>query len=54
MIDKSASCLLKLLEMVHEIQVLAWRILELHVLKIVSIWIIWISLQEVREKHYVN
>ncbi|XP_019403737.1 PREDICTED: piezo-type mechanosensitive ion channel component 2-like isoform X2 [Crocodylus porosus] len=51
-IDKSASCLLKLLEMVREIQVLGWRILELHILKIVSIWIIWISLEEVSMMSY--
>ncbi|XP_067410652.1 piezo-type mechanosensitive ion channel component 2-like [Emydura macquarii macquarii] len=51
-IDKLASLLLQLLEMVHKTQVLAWRILELHILKIVSTWVIWITLQEVSLMNY--
>ncbi|XP_065421309.1 piezo-type mechanosensitive ion channel component 2-like [Chrysemys picta bellii] len=45
-IDKLASLLLQLLEKFHKTQVLAWRVLELHILKIVSTWVIWITLQE--------
>ncbi|XP_074868260.1 piezo-type mechanosensitive ion channel component 2-like [Carettochelys insculpta] len=51
-IDKLALRLLQLLEMVQKTQVLAWRLLELHVLKIVSTWVIWITLQEVSLMNY--
>uniref|UniRef100_K7GEW4 Uncharacterized protein n=1 Tax=Pelodiscus sinensis TaxID=13735 RepID=K7GEW4_PELSI len=52
-IDKLASLLLQLLEMVHKTQVLTWRVLELHILKIVSTWVIWITLQEVSLMNYL-
>ncbi|XP_074975098.1 piezo-type mechanosensitive ion channel component 2-like [Caretta caretta] len=51
-IDKLASVLLQLLERFHKTQVLAWRVLELHILKIVSTWVIWITLQEVSLMNY--
>ncbi|KAH1182432.1 hypothetical protein KIL84_010186 [Mauremys mutica] len=51
-IDKLASLLLQLLEKFHKTQVLAWRVLELHILKIVSTWVIWITLQEVSLMNY--
>uniref|UniRef100_A0A8C3RQQ0 Piezo-type mechanosensitive ion channel component n=1 Tax=Chelydra serpentina TaxID=8475 RepID=A0A8C3RQQ0_CHESE len=51
-IDKLASLLLQLLEKFHKTQVLAWRVLELHILKIVSTWVICITLQEVSLMNY--
>ncbi|EMP35810.1 Protein PIEZO2 [Chelonia mydas] len=51
-IDKLASVLLQLLEKFHKTQVLAWRVLELHILKIVSTWVIWITIQEVSLMNY--
>uniref|UniRef100_A0A8C4W8E9 Piezo-type mechanosensitive ion channel component n=1 Tax=Gopherus evgoodei TaxID=1825980 RepID=A0A8C4W8E9_9SAUR len=51
-IDKLASLLLQLLENFHKTQVLAWRVLELHILKIVSTWVIYITLQEVSLMNY--
>ncbi|KAL7985611.1 hypothetical protein Chor_004181 [Crotalus horridus] len=52
-VDNLAPCLLKIIAIVQEIQVLAWRFLELHILKIVSTCIIWITLQEVCLMNYV-
>ncbi|CAH2303226.1 Hypothetical predicted protein [Pelobates cultripes] len=46
-IDKLMSILLSTLRLIHNIQVLIWRLLELHIIKIVSTIIIWITLQEV-------
>ncbi|XP_077314559.1 piezo-type mechanosensitive ion channel component 2-like [Lithobates pipiens] len=46
-IDKLMSMLLTLLNFIHAVQVLVWRLLELHIIKIVSTIIIWITLQEV-------
>ncbi|KAM4691993.1 piezo-type mechanosensitive ion channel component 2-like [Rhinophrynus dorsalis] len=46
-IDKLMSILLTLLDFIHNTQVLAWRLLELHIIKIVSTIIIWITLKEV-------
>ncbi|XP_041431756.1 piezo-type mechanosensitive ion channel component 2 [Xenopus laevis] len=46
-IDKLMSMLLILLDFIHGTQVLLWRLLELHIIKIVSSIIIWITLQEV-------
>ncbi|KAG8513336.1 Piezo-type mechanosensitive ion channel component 2, partial [Galemys pyrenaicus] len=45
-IDKLTAGFLKLLEMVNGTQVLLWRILEIHVIKLVSPVIIWFTLQE--------
>ncbi|XP_074140853.1 piezo-type mechanosensitive ion channel component 2-like [Sminthopsis crassicaudata] len=47
MIDKLTTGFLKVLEIVNETQVLLWRLLEIHIIKIVSTVIIWITLQEV-------
>ncbi|KAM3841732.1 piezo-type mechanosensitive ion channel component 2-like [Vipera latastei] len=52
-VDNLAPCLLKIIGIVQEMQVLAWRFLELHILKIVSTCIIWITLQEVCLMNYV-
>ncbi|KAG9474475.1 hypothetical protein GDO78_004665 [Eleutherodactylus coqui] len=46
-IDKLMSLLLTLLNAIHDVQVLLWRLLELHIIKIVSTIVIWITLQEV-------
>ncbi|XP_056403769.1 piezo-type mechanosensitive ion channel component 2-like isoform X1 [Hyla sarda] len=46
-IDKLTSLLLTLLNFIHDVQVLLWRLLELHIIKIVSMMVIWITLQEV-------
>ncbi|XP_036605792.1 piezo-type mechanosensitive ion channel component 2-like [Trichosurus vulpecula] len=47
MIDKLTTGFLKLLEIVNGTQVLLWRLLEIHIIKVVSTVIIWITLQEV-------
>ncbi|XP_028926177.1 piezo-type mechanosensitive ion channel component 2-like [Ornithorhynchus anatinus] len=52
-IDKLAAMILKFLELVNRIQVLLWRLLELHIIKIVSTGIIWITLQEVSFMNYL-
>ncbi|XP_075428719.1 piezo-type mechanosensitive ion channel component 2-like [Ascaphus truei] len=46
-VDKLTSMLITLLGFVHGTQVLVWRLLELHIIKIVSTIIVWITLQEV-------
>ncbi|KAM9296584.1 piezo-type mechanosensitive ion channel component 2-like [Gastrophryne carolinensis] len=46
-VDKLMSILLTLLNFIHDTQVLLWRLLELHIIKIVSTIVIWISLKEV-------
>ncbi|XP_053571976.1 piezo-type mechanosensitive ion channel component 2-like [Bombina bombina] len=46
-IEKITSLFLALLEFIHGTQVLIWRLLELHIIKIVSTIIIWITVQEV-------
>ncbi|XP_070797869.1 piezo-type mechanosensitive ion channel component 2-like [Pituophis catenifer annectens] len=52
-VDKLAPCLLKIIAMSQDMQIFAWRFLELHILKIVSICTIWITLQEVCLMNYV-
>ncbi|XP_058032685.1 piezo-type mechanosensitive ion channel component 2-like [Ahaetulla prasina] len=52
-VDKLAPCLLKIIAIAQDMQVFAWRFLELHILKIVSTWTIWITLQEVCLMNYV-
>ncbi|XP_027706364.1 piezo-type mechanosensitive ion channel component 2-like [Vombatus ursinus] len=47
MIDKLTTGFLKLLEIVNGTQVLLWRLLEIHIIKVVSTVIIWVTLQEV-------
>ncbi|XP_043944909.1 piezo-type mechanosensitive ion channel component 2-like [Protopterus annectens] len=53
LIDRLVAVFLKSMETVHYAQLLLWRILELHILKIVSTWVIWITLQEVSLMNYV-
>ncbi|XP_078092171.1 piezo-type mechanosensitive ion channel component 2 [Mustelus asterias] len=52
-IDRLATLFLRFLEMVHQAQVLVWRLLELHIIKIISSFIIWITLKEVSLMNYV-
>ncbi|XP_025024760.1 piezo-type mechanosensitive ion channel component 2-like [Python bivittatus] len=52
-VDNLAPCLLKILAVTQDMQAFAWRFLELHILKIVSTWIIWITVQEVSLMNYV-
>ncbi|KAM6458388.1 piezo-type mechanosensitive ion channel component 2-like [Liasis olivaceus] len=43
----------QILAVAQDMQMFAWRFLELHILKIVSTWIIWITVQEVSLMNYV-
>ncbi|XP_072135580.1 piezo-type mechanosensitive ion channel component 2-like [Mobula birostris] len=52
-IDRLTTLFLKFLELVNKAQVLVWRLLELHIIKIVSSFIIWITLREVSLMNYV-
>ncbi|XP_067834408.1 piezo-type mechanosensitive ion channel component 2 [Heptranchias perlo] len=52
-IDRLTVLFLKFLEVFHKLQVLAWWILELHIIKIISFYIIWITLKEVSLLNYV-
>ncbi|ETE71191.1 Piezo-type mechanosensitive ion channel component 2, partial [Ophiophagus hannah] len=52
-VDNLAPCLLKIIAIAQDMQVFAWRFLELHILKIVSTYTIWITLQEVCLMNYV-
>ncbi|GCB66207.1 hypothetical protein scyTo_0010066 [Scyliorhinus torazame] len=52
-IDRLATLFLRFLEMVHQAQVLVWRFLELHIIKIISSFIIGITLKEVSLMNYV-
>ncbi|XP_026520873.1 piezo-type mechanosensitive ion channel component 2-like [Notechis scutatus] len=52
-VDNLALCLLKIIAIAQDMQVFAWRFLELHILKIVSTCTIWITLQEVCLMNYV-
>ena len=36
-------------EVLTRVQALAWRLLELHVLKLVALYTVWVALKEVRE-----
>lgn len=46
MIDRLTVLFLKFLEYFHKLQVFMWWILELHIIKIVSSYIIWVSVKE--------
>nr|XP_014342463.1 PREDICTED: piezo-type mechanosensitive ion channel component 2-like [Latimeria chalumnae] len=46
-VDRTATLFLKSLEAINKTQMLIWRLLELHNIKIMSMWVIWITLQEV-------
>ena len=48
MADRLSVLLLQFLQYVQRLQLLVWWILELHIIKIVSAYIIWVSVKEVR------
>ncbi|KAM4705939.1 piezo-type mechanosensitive ion channel component 2 [Rhinophrynus dorsalis] len=52
-IDRLTVLFLKFLEYFHKLQVFVWWILELHIIKIVSSYIIWITVKEVSLLNYV-
>ncbi|KAM8782334.1 piezo-type mechanosensitive ion channel component 2 isoform 2-T2 [Rhynchonycteris naso] len=52
-IDRLTVLFLKFLEYFHKLQVFVWWILELHIVKIVSSYIIWVSVKEVSVFNYV-
>ncbi|XP_078544278.1 piezo-type mechanosensitive ion channel component 2 isoform X2 [Lissotriton helveticus] len=52
-IDRLTVLFLKFLEYFHKLQVFVWWILELHIIKIVSSYIIWITVKEVSLFNYV-
>ena len=46
--DRLSVLLLQFLQYVQRLQLLVWWLLELHIIKIVSAYIIWVSVKEVR------
>ncbi|KAH0619195.1 hypothetical protein JD844_018991 [Phrynosoma platyrhinos] len=46
LVDNLVPYVLKFLATIQSMQAFAWRFLELHILKIISVWIIWITVQE--------
>ncbi|XP_064289582.1 piezo-type mechanosensitive ion channel component 2 isoform X10 [Passer domesticus] len=48
-IDRLTVLFLKFLEYFHKMQVFVWWLLELHIIKIVSSYIIWVTVKEARE-----
>uniref|UniRef100_A0A4X2LB83 Piezo-type mechanosensitive ion channel component n=1 Tax=Vombatus ursinus TaxID=29139 RepID=A0A4X2LB83_VOMUR len=52
-IDRLTVLFLKFLEYFHKLQVFMWWILELHIIKIVSSYIIWVTVKEVSVFNYV-
>lgn len=52
-IDRLTVLFLKFLEYFHKLQVFMWWILELHIIKIVSSYIIWVTVKEVSLFNYV-
>uniref|UniRef100_UPI00398F7CE0 piezo-type mechanosensitive ion channel component 2 n=1 Tax=Pristiophorus japonicus TaxID=55135 RepID=UPI00398F7CE0 len=52
-IDRLTTLFLRFMYMMHQIQVLLWRLLELHIIKIISTVIIWITLKEVSLMNYI-
>ena len=44
--DRLTVLLLKFLECFHRLQTFLWWVLELHVIKVVSSYIIWVSVKE--------
>nr|DBA24428.1 TPA: hypothetical protein GDO54_012080 [Pyxicephalus adspersus] len=52
-IDRLTVLFLKFLEYFHKMQVFAWWVLELHIIKIVSSYIIWVTVREVSLLNYV-
>uniref|UniRef100_A0A286XJC8 Piezo type mechanosensitive ion channel component 2 n=1 Tax=Cavia porcellus TaxID=10141 RepID=A0A286XJC8_CAVPO len=52
-IDRLTVLFLKFLEYFHKLQVFMWWLLELHIIKVVSSYIIWVSVKEVSLFNYV-
>uniref|UniRef100_A0A670IID8 Piezo type mechanosensitive ion channel component 2 n=1 Tax=Podarcis muralis TaxID=64176 RepID=A0A670IID8_PODMU len=52
-IDRLTVLFLKFLECFHKLQVFVWWLLELHIIKIVSSYIIWVTVKEVSLLNYV-
>ncbi|KAK1157641.1 piezo-type mechanosensitive ion channel component 2-like [Acipenser oxyrinchus oxyrinchus] len=52
-VDRVTLLVLKALRMLHRAQVIVWRCLELHIIKIISTAIIWITLTEVSLMNYL-
>ncbi|XP_066538548.1 piezo-type mechanosensitive ion channel component 2 [Hoplias malabaricus] len=52
-VDRLTVLFLKFLQYVHQLQLFIWWLLELHVIKIVSSYIIWVSVKEVSLFNYV-
>ncbi|XP_064410244.1 piezo-type mechanosensitive ion channel component 2 [Latimeria chalumnae] len=52
-IDRLTVLFLKFLEYFHKLQVFVWWLLELHIIKIVSSYIIWVTVKEVSLFNYV-
>ncbi|XP_013370174.1 PREDICTED: piezo-type mechanosensitive ion channel component 2 isoform X2 [Chinchilla lanigera] len=52
-IDRLTVLFLRFLEYFHKLQVFMWWILELHIIKVVSSYIIWVSVKEVSLFNYV-
>uniref|UniRef100_A0A3B1IUW3 Piezo type mechanosensitive ion channel component 2 n=1 Tax=Astyanax mexicanus TaxID=7994 RepID=A0A3B1IUW3_ASTMX len=52
-VDRLTVLFLKFLQYIHQLQLLIWWLLELHVIKIVSSYIIWVSVKEVSLFNYV-
>ncbi|XP_053350077.1 piezo-type mechanosensitive ion channel component 2 isoform X2 [Clarias gariepinus] len=51
--DRLTVLFLKFLQYVHQLQLFIWWLLELHIIKIVSSYIIWVSVKEVSVFNYV-
>ncbi|XP_018115987.1 piezo-type mechanosensitive ion channel component 1 isoform X2 [Xenopus laevis] len=43
----------KFSELLHQLQVFLWRLLELHVLKLVALYCVWVALQEVSVMNFI-
>ncbi|XP_035271932.1 piezo-type mechanosensitive ion channel component 2-like [Anguilla anguilla] len=52
-VDRLTVLFLKFLEYFHKLQIFVWWLLELHIIKIVSSYIIWMSVKEVSLFNYV-
>ncbi|KAM4689740.1 piezo-type mechanosensitive ion channel component 2 [Discoglossus pictus] len=52
-IDRLTVLFLKFLEYFHKLQVFVWWILELHIIKIISSYMIWVTVREVSLLNYV-
>ncbi|XP_048464153.1 piezo-type mechanosensitive ion channel component 2-like [Rhincodon typus] len=52
-IDRLTTLILRFMEILHKVQVGLWRLLELHIIKMVSSCIIWITLKEVSLMNYL-